>query len=150
MTTTSSPMRGETTPAGATGRSRSRQTYTVLATIFWIGVLAQGLLAGAGIFVSGDYMQWHQGLGHCLSSPIPLIPLFLIILSFPAKLPRTDKWLAVLLFVLALIQPVFLYMRGVFPAIAALHPANAMLLFALPLYMVARARRVPGSTTTSH
>ncbi len=103
---------------------------------------AQAFFAGAGIFVGGSWMLWHTGLGHLLTSPIPLIPLAMLILSFTARLPRSDKQLSGLLLFPAMVQPVFLYLRGVAPILAALHPLNALLLFALPLYLILRARQL--------
>jgi hypothetical protein len=47
-----------------------------------------------------------------------------------------------LLLFLAAVQPVVLYLRGVAPILAALHPVNALFLFALPLYLVMRVRRL--------
>jgi hypothetical protein len=127
--------------------TRSRRVYITLALLFWLGVIAQAFLAGAGMFVSGSLMAWHAALGHILTSPIPLIPLLLVILSFVARLPRSDKWLSALLLVLAALQPVVLYFRGVLPLLSALHPVNALLLFALPLWLVARVRRSMRSAT---
>ena len=120
----------------------SRRIYLGFAALFAIGVFAQAFFAGAMILISNDWRPWHIGIGHLLSSPIPLIPLLLIILSFVGRLPRGDKWLTFLLFVLALLQPFMLYFRGMLPLLGALHPANALLLFVLPLWLIARVRQV--------
>jgi hypothetical protein len=120
----------------------SRRLYLGFAALFAFGVLAQAFLAGGMLLISNEWRPWHIGIGHLLSSPVPLIPLALIILSFAGRLPRSDKWLSVLLFVLALAQPFFLYLRGMLPLLGALHPANALLLFVLPLWMIARARQL--------
>jgi hypothetical protein len=122
--------------------TRSRRVYLVLALIFFLGVTIQAFLAGAGIFTGGSWILWHRGLGHLLTSPIPLIPLLLLILSFVGRLPRADKWLCGLLLFLAAVQPVVLYLRGVLPILSALHPVNALFLFALPLYLITRVRQV--------
>lgn len=122
--------------------SRSRRAYLVLASIFFLGVAAQAFFAGAGIFVGGSWMLWHIALGHLLTSPLPLIPLAMLILGFTGRLPRADKQVSGLLLFLAMIQPVFLYLRGVAPILAALHPLNALLLFVLPLYLAMRARQL--------
>jgi hypothetical protein len=120
----------------------SRRVYVGLAGLFALGVIAQAFLAGAMILISNDWRPWHIGIGHALSSPIPLLPLLMVILSFVGRLPRADKWLTGLLFVLAMAQPFFLYLRGPLPLLGALHPANAMLLFALPLWLMARVLRL--------
>src|SRR5262245_28385271 len=115
--------------------NRARWAYFGLLIFFGLGVLAQGFFAGAGMFVAGNWMAWHEGFGHLLTSPVPLAPLLALILSFTGRLPATDRSMSALLFVLALLQPVVLYLRGVAPWLSALHPLNALLLFALPLLM---------------
>jgi hypothetical protein len=120
----------------------ARRVYLGLAIIFWLGVIAQAFLAGAGIFTGGPWMSAHIAIGHLLTSPIPLIPLLLLILSAVARLPQGDRWWCALLLILALVQPVVLYLRGVLPLLSALHPVNALLLFALPLHLIMRVRRV--------
>ena len=120
----------------------SRRLYLGLAAFFALGVIVQAFLAGGMILISYAWRPWHIGIGHLRSSPVPLIPLLLIILSFVGRLPRQDKWLSASLFILAMVQPLVLYLRTVLPLLGALHPANAMLLFVLPLWMIARVRRV--------
>lgn len=115
--------------------TRTHRAYLILALIFAAGVMAQAFLAGAGIFLSGAWMAWHEGIGHLLTSPIPLIPLIILILSITGRMPGADRWLSASLFVLALVQPVVLYLRGLVPWLSALHPLIALLLFALPLLM---------------
>jgi hypothetical protein len=119
----------------------ARRIYLGFAVLFWVGVVVQAFFAGAGIFVGGSWMTAHIALGHLLSSPIPLIPLILLILSFVGRLQTADRWWCGLLLFLAAIQPVVLYLRGVQPLLAALHPVNALLLFVLPLYLIVRVRR---------
>lgn len=121
---------------------RSCRMYLGLALVFALCVIMQAFLAGAGIFVGGEWMAWHSVLGHLLSSPIPMIPLLLIILSFVGRLPRTDKWLSVLLLLLTMVQSVLPYLRGVLPLLSALHPVNALLMFVLPCLLIQRVRRV--------
>jgi hypothetical protein len=57
-----------------------------------------------------------------------------------ARLPRSLKWLNALLVVLALIQPIIVWGKYTgLPLIAALHPVNALLMFALALFLGGRA-----------
>jgi hypothetical protein len=116
--------------------------YVGLALFFAVGVAAQAVLAGAGIFAGGSWMVAHSVLGHLLTSPIPLIPLLLLIFGFVARVPRRDRWLCALLLVLATIQPVVVYLHGIAPLLSALHPFIALLLFALPLGLAGRAREL--------
>jgi hypothetical protein len=136
-----------TIPAGAAPertRARpilSRRFYLGFAALYAFGVFAQAFFAGAMILISNDWRPLHIGIGHLLSSPIPLLPLLMIVTSFVGRLPRADKWLTFLLFVLALLQPFMVIFKGSLPLLAALHPANALLLFVLPLWLIARVRQ---------
>jgi Family of unknown function (DUF6220) len=114
--------------------------YAVLALVFLLGVAVQVFLAGAGIFASASWLSSHGILGHVL----PVIPLFMVILGLVGRLPRTINWLTVLLLVLVFIQPWFIYLaRDVgTPLLAALHPVNALAIFALALYLLYRARLI--------
>jgi plastocyanin len=114
--------------------------YLGFALLFWLGVVTQAFLAGAGLFVGGSWMTGHIVLGHLLTSPLPLLPLLMLILSFAGRLPKADRWWCALLLILSTLQPVVLYLRGVLPLLSALHPVNAMLLFVLPLLLIGRAR----------
>jgi hypothetical protein len=112
--------------------------YTALAVVFLLGVVVQVFLAGAGIFASASWLGSHGILGHVL----PVIPLLMVILGLVGRLPRTINWLTVLLLVLVYIQPWFIYIaRGLgTPLLAALHPVNALAIFALSLYLLYRTR----------
>ena len=121
-----------------------RRVYLGLAAIFWLGIVAQAFLAGAGLFAGGAWMTAHVALGHLLTS-LPLLPLLLLALSIVGRLPRADRWWCAALHILTVLQPVPLYMRGSLPLLAAIHPVNALLLFALPTYLIARALRLPSA-----
>jgi lysylphosphatidylglycerol synthetase-like protein (DUF2156 family) len=112
--------------------------YTALAVVFLLSVVVQVFLAGAGIFASASWLSSHGIFGHVL----PVIPLLMLILGLVGRLPRTLNWLTVLLLVLVYIQPWFIYLaRSVgTPLLAALHPVNALAIFALALYLLYRTR----------
>jgi hypothetical protein len=88
------------------------------------------------LFAGIAWRELHVVLGHSLV----IIPLLLVISSFAAKRPPRDKGLSALLFILTLIQPYFVFARTLNPLIAALHPVNAMVLFALPIVLFRRSR----------
>ena len=114
--------------------------YSALAVVFLLGVVVQVFLAGAGIFASASWLSSHGILGHIL----PVIPLLMVILGLVGKLPRTINWLTVLLLVLVYIQPWFIYLSrsaGI-PLLGALHPVNALAIFALSLYLLYRTRLI--------
>jgi len=112
--------------------------YAALTLVFPLAIVVQVFLAGAGIFASASWLSSHGIFGHVL----PVIPLFMVILGLVGRLPRTINWLTVLLLVLVYIQPWFIYLaRGVgTPLLAALHPVNALAVFALALYLLYRTR----------
>ena len=91
-------------------------------------------MAGAGILVAGFWLGYHAAFGYF----IILLPLLLLPLGLLARLPRSLNWLSGLLAVLALIQPMLLWGKHLgLPLLAALHPVNALLLFALVPTMAA-------------
>lgn len=92
-------------------------------------------MAGVGILVAGVWLSYHAAFGYL----IILIPLLLLPLGLLARLPRSLNWLSGLLAALALIQPVLLWTKHFgLPLLAALHPVNALLLFALTLFLGGR------------
>jgi hypothetical protein len=121
-------------------RSRPRQLYLSLATLFAGGVLVQVFLAGAGIFSDGAWL----GLHGMFAIVLYLLSIGLVILSFVARLPRAVKAQSGLLVLLIMSQWFWLY--GVsdlgFPLLKAIHPVNALLIFGLPLWQIAQVRRL--------
>jgi len=114
--------------------------YATFAVVFLLSVVVQVFLAGAGIFASASWLSSHGLLGQIL----PVIPLLMVILGLVGKLPRTINWLTVLLLVLVYIQPWFIYLSrsaGI-PLLSALHPVNALTIFALSLYLLYRTRLI--------
>ena len=114
--------------------------YATFAVVFLLSVVVQVFLAGAGIFASASWLSSHGILGQIL----PVIPLLMVILGLVGKLPRTINWLTVLLLVLVYIQPWFIYLSrsaGI-PLLGALHPVNALTIFALSLYLLYRTRLI--------
>lgn len=123
-------------------RGWARRWYAGLAAVYVAGVVAQVFFAGAGIFGGSAWMRWHEIVGHMLVHPLPVIPLVMLVLSFVARLPRTDKWLSGLLLFSAMAQPMFVYIwyATTNPLIGAFHPVNALLMFILPFVLFARTR----------
>lgn len=147
MNRSSIPFAGErTTPAAVQVRPMwAIRLYRGLNTFFVLAILLQTFLAGTMIFEGGGWREAHIAIGHLLSS-LPLIPLAILIFAFLSKLPARDKGLAGLLLLLTMLQPVWLYMRGINILFAAIHPVNALLLFALPLYLLMRVRGINAHT----
>jgi hypothetical protein len=94
----------------------------------YLGAIAlQVYMMGLALFGVTSFMP-HATLGYLMV----LGALILMILTFSAKASRRDKVLAALVLVLTVLQPVLVLMlRGRVPALAALHPLNALVIFAL-------------------
>jgi hypothetical protein len=98
--------------------------YAVLIWLYLVALLVQIYLAGMGLagLGAGD-MQAHRDLGWTLHLPILLI----LVAALVARVGRPAIWWVVALFVSGAIQPILATMDDM-PAIAALHPVNAVIL----------------------
>ncbi|HET6744574.1 MAG TPA: DUF6220 domain-containing protein [Candidatus Limnocylindria bacterium] len=101
--------------------------YAVLIWLYLVALLVQIYLAGAGMIGlgSGD-MEAHRGFGWLLHLPILLI----LVAALVARVGRPTIWWVVAFFVSGAIQPILATMDDL-PAIAALHPVNAVILTVL-------------------
>lgn len=104
-------------------------TYFVLAALFSLGIAVQVFLAGLGVLVNPSYFAWHKSFAHL----IEWIPLLMMVAAAIAKFPRRFIALTLLVFVLFLLQYVFLSLMpqlGLAP-LRALHVVNAIVIFPL-------------------
>lgn len=122
--------------AAANARRIARYAYLGLILLFLAGVLVQALLAGRFLFAVAD-VEPHAALGWPLAHA--LAPLALI-LSFFLKGGRAF-WVTSLVWgVLALVQPILATLAKEGQGeLAALHVVNALVLFALTLWLSQRA-----------
>jgi hypothetical protein len=111
------------------------------AAILWVAVIVvQVILAGlaiANLGGSGNF-QTHMDFGF----NIGFVQLVALILAFPAKASGRDKQISFGLLVLYVVQIMLPGFRDSIPFIAALHPLNAMILFALSAWYARHAWRV--------
>ena len=118
----------------------ARAALPILAWGF-LGLLAiQVFLAGVGLFGAGT-MAGHRDFGYLLS----LLPLFLVIAAAVARAGQLVRLSGALL-VLTFVQTLLPLVRQDLPLVAALHPVNALVLFALTATIARRATsgaRVP-------
>jgi hypothetical protein len=132
-----------------------RFVYVGLAWLFVAAIVIQVFLIGLGLFGDPEYRKTHAGVGLLLFVPA----LALLIFAIVARPGRRSVGLVVLLFVLYIVQASLPSAQNDYPAIAALHPVNAMLMFLLAV-SIARAatalvrepgflRAVPAATTAS-
>ena len=114
----------------------ARIGHLVAAWAFVAAVIVQVFLAGMAVF--GEGFGTHVAFGY---SAIWGVALLIPPLAWAGRVPRADLWLSVLLLALyvpqCLLPPIA---RSGGPAwIAAFHPVNAMLLFALGTMVAWRA-----------
>jgi hypothetical protein len=118
----------------------ARWAHLVAAWLFAAGVLLQGYLAGAALTQlggSGDF-ETHVGIGYSLMGILALaVPLFALL----GRLPRAQVGWSGLLLLLYIAQTVLPVLRSSSPAIAAFHPANAMIMLVLGVVVAVSARR---------
>jgi hypothetical protein len=120
--------------------SWTRIVYLVLTWLFLASLLIQVFLAGLALFVTSDstiYWQAHIGFGH--SAP-GILSLLMVIFAFWGRYSRATIVLTLLLFVLVVAQTEgFAAIRTDAPLVAALHPVNALILFAIGVALAHRA-----------
>jgi hypothetical protein len=94
-------------------------------------VLVQVFLAGLFVFGPKTWTEVHIQTGHIFG----LIPLLMLILALVARLPRRGILLTLLLPILYSCQYAFINLQDVVGSyvVAAFHPVNALLIFALSL-----------------
>ena len=126
----------------------ARWAHLVTAWLFAAGVLVQGYLAGAALAQlggNGDFAM-HVGIGYSLMGILALaVPLFALV----GRMPRSQVGWSALLLLLYIVQTVLPVLRSSSPAIAALHPANAMVMFVLAVVVAVAARRQISSATVA-
>jgi putative tricarboxylic transport membrane protein len=119
-----------------------RGGYVLFAGLFVVGVLIQVYIAGMAVFVNPARWNLHASFVHV----IEWIPLVMLVLSFPGRLPRELKLLPVGLFVLIIVQ--YATALGFSDSlVAAIHPVNALVIFGVAVVTTRRAWR---ETTDRH
>jgi hypothetical protein len=118
-----------------------RLVHAIVAWLFVASIVVQVFLAGAAITNlggSGNF-EAHIGFGY---SVIGLLALAVLLTALAARMPRRDVGISVGLFLLYIVQTALPNAKVSYPAIAALHPVNALLLFALATWYAVHAWRV--------
>jgi mercuric ion transport protein len=117
----------------------SGRIYVVLAWLLALSVTAQVFIAGLAVFVEPTYWKDHTNFVHLFE----LLPVFLLILAFTGKMPRTFKVLPLVAFLLISLQYATAQARFSDPKeLAALHPVNALLIFWCSIAMAQRSHRL--------
>ncbi len=105
--------------------------------LYLAAIALQFYAAGLAVFGVSSFMT-HALFGYSMI----LGAIILLVLTFAAKLAGRVKILAALVLFLTVLQPVLALIRSPIPVLAALHPVNALLIFAI-------ATRIAVSTGTS-
>lgn len=137
-------------------RSTLRLVHAGVAWLFVLVLLVQVFLAGsalANLGGSGDFAT-HVEFGYTW---VGIAALAVLLTAAAARLPRRDIGITFGLLVLYIVQTALPQFRASTPAIAALHPVNAMLLFGVAVWYARHAwrtrtpgSRASGSTSASH
>jgi len=117
-----------------------RTIHAVLAWLFVGTILYQVFLAGSAIANlggSGDFSA-HAGFGYSI---VGLAALAVLLSAVIARVPRRDIGISFGMLVQYVVQTALPYAKASAPWISALHPVNAMLLFALAFWYARHAWR---------
>jgi hypothetical protein len=115
----------------------ARVCFALVAWLRAALVVTQVFLAGLSIFAGAQNWSIHEGLGWALQLPM----LALLVLAPIARLPWRTMGLTLLLLLLYLAQVLLVIVpRQVgAPAVSALHPVNALLIFGVALALARQA-----------
>jgi hypothetical protein len=106
-----------------------------VAAVFLVAIVVQVFFAGLMLFGQEGGAELHENTGYILGTAGALF----LILPALARAGRTAVILGVVLAVVTYFQPFLTFAREDSPAIAALHPVNALLIFTLALVLTGRA-----------
>jgi len=126
----------------------ARWAHLVAAWLFAVGVLLQAYLAGSALSQlggSGDFGT-HLELGYTLMG---ILAIAVLLLALVGRFPRAQVGWSALLFVLYIVQTTLPSARESTPAVAALHPVNAMVMLVLAVIVAVSARRQITTGTTA-
>lgn len=113
--------------------------YLVIASLILLGILLQGFLIGAFLFGGAI---WGENAHGVMGLVLLVLSLLLALVGLMAHIPGRMKIWGFVLFALVLIQMILPSFGESVPLLAALHPANAMILFGLNLFLIFRIRQV--------
>ncbi len=118
-------------------RKIARHTYSVIVSLFLVGILTQVYFVGLTMLAGQPSMAEHAGLG-LLLGPVTLL---IIILAYVAGLPRSMKIFSWLTFINYTVMVMITGLRQSVPVVAAFHPVLALALFFTMVTLVVRSWR---------
>jgi hypothetical protein len=117
----------------AVARSWAQNLYLVLASLILLGLFCQGFLIGISLFAGATWGQAAHGVLGLVLLPLTLL---LPLAGLLARLSGRIIILSAVLFVLTLIEVTLAGLGSSVPFLAAFHPANAMLMFGLNMFLI--------------
>lgn len=118
-------------------RKWARTGYFIFAWLFVASILIQVFLAGLSLFDTPAYWKTHIDFGY---TAVHGMAFLTIIFAFLARLSRPIKIQTAIPVIISFLLPIFTFFRRDAPAIAALHPVFALILFWTALSVARRAR----------
>ncbi len=115
-----------------------QRVHVAAAVVFVAAIIVQVFLAGTALAQlggSGDFAA-HAEFGYTW---VGFAALAVVVTALLARRPRRDVLACVGLVVLYIVQTALPSARGSMPAIAALHPLNAMVLFVVAIWYARHA-----------
>ncbi len=126
----------------------ARRLHPWLSGLFALGVLLQAFLAGAALVElggSGDF-GGHIEMGY---TGMGILALLVLIAAGLGRADRAQIWGSIALFADYVVQTLLPTLRASSPVAAALHPVNAILLFALAAWLFFRGIRAARASETA-
>lgn len=116
-----------------------RWLYLGTAVLVGTAIVGQVFFAGAAVLVNPVYWTAHRGLGNT----IEFLALALVLVGLGTRLSWRVQGLGGLLYVLMLLQYVFLYLmpQAGLPLLRALHAVNALALFGVTCVLIVQVWR---------
>lgn len=116
-----------------------RIAFTGVVGLFLAALGLQVFLAGMSIFFDATWWQAHMTTAFF----IEMLPIVMIVLAFAGRLPRIFALSSVLLLGLIMLQYAFVEVAAQTGVrwIAAFHPMNALVMFAVGLLLFRKAQR---------
>ncbi|GHO63101.1 hypothetical protein KSC_019930 [Ktedonobacter sp. SOSP1-52] len=114
-------------------RRWEQNLYLLLSSLILLGILIQGFLIGTLMFAGTIWGRTAHGV---LGLLLLLLTLSLPLAGLLARLSSKMIILSAVLFMLTLIQVMLAGFSRSAPFLAALHPANAMLMFGLNVFLI--------------
>jgi hypothetical protein len=102
-----------------------RIIYLALAWVFLLCILAQVVIAGMATFTDPSDWELHVAF----VKGFAMVPLAMFLLTFVGRISGRNRWISLALFGLIVFQFLSVQVFSSIPAISALHPLIALLLF---------------------